>query len=177
VKDEPLLFVEKLVREALFGFPEGDEHSLSGGARFRYTGLDQGTNLLGPGSREVPTLRLPFLLSTPIFSQGWQPKSILNRLFTEKFIRLISGIMASKLLREGVRVATVERSVKISGAKLMRVREHELLSRQELADKAGMHLDHLARIERGEIANPHMRTIRRLVDALGVPVSEITEEE
>lgn len=55
-------------------------------------------------------------------------------------------------------MATVH-SVKISGAKLMRARENALLSHQELADKAGMHLDHLARIERGEIAHPHMRTI------------------
>ena len=45
-------------------------------------------------------------------------------------------------------MATVH-SVKISGAKLMRARENALLSHQELADKAGMHLDHLARIERG----------------------------
>jgi transcriptional regulator with XRE-family HTH domain len=59
----------------------------------------------------------------------------------------------------------------------MRARERALLSRQELADKAGMHLDHLARIERGEIATPQMRTIRRLVDALGVPAAEITEAD
>ena len=73
-------------------------------------------------------------------------------------------------------MATVH-GVKISGAKLMRARERALLSRQELADKAGMHLDHLARIERGEIATPQMRTIRRLVDALGVPAAEITEAD
>ncbi len=69
------------------------------------------------------------------------------------------------------------RYVKISGSKVQRARELQLISRTELADKAGMHMDHLARIERGDIPTPHMRTIRRLVDALGVPVTEITEEE
>jgi transcriptional regulator with XRE-family HTH domain len=84
--------------------------------------------------------------------------------------------MRPELLREGAGVDTVQH-VKISGAKLMRAREHQLMSRQELADKADMHLDHLARIERGEIAQPHMRTLRRIVDALEVPVSEIIEED
>ena len=70
------------------------------------------------------------------------------------------------------------RSVKIDGRKLVRARERQLMSRQELADKAGLHLDHLARIERGDIAHPHMRTIRRLVDALeNVPVQEIIVED
>jgi len=70
------------------------------------------------------------------------------------------------------------RSVKIDGRKLVRARERQLMSRQELADKAGLHLDHLARIERGDIAHPHMRTIRRLVDALeNVPVQKIIVED
>ena len=67
-------------------------------------------------------------------------------------------------------MATVH-SVKIYRAKLMQARENALLSHQELADKAGMHLDHLARIERGEIAHLHMRTIpasRRCAWALGL---------
>ena len=70
------------------------------------------------------------------------------------------------------------RSVKLDGRRLMRARESKLMSRQELADKAGLHLDHLARMERGEISHPHMRTIRRLVDALeDVPAGEITAAE
>jgi transcriptional regulator with XRE-family HTH domain len=67
--------------------------------------------------------------------------------------------------------------MRIDGRKLTRAREHRLLSRQELADKAGMHLDHLARLERGDIQAPHMRTIRKLVDALDCAPSEITTEE
>jgi transcriptional regulator with XRE-family HTH domain len=73
-------------------------------------------------------------------------------------------------------MATV-RSVRIDGRKLVRAREQRLISRQELADKAGLHLDHLARLERGEIQSPHMRTIRKLVDALDCAPSEITTEE
>ena len=68
-------------------------------------------------------------------------------------------------------------SVRIDGRKLVRAREQRLLSRQELADKAGLHLDHLARIERGDIVIPHMSTIRKLVDALECTPSDILAED
>jgi transcriptional regulator with XRE-family HTH domain len=69
------------------------------------------------------------------------------------------------------------RTVKIDGRKLTRARESRLLSRQELAYKAGMHVDHLARLERGDIQRPHMPTIRKLVQALDCAPSEILKDE
>jgi transcriptional regulator with XRE-family HTH domain len=69
-------------------------------------------------------------------------------------------------------VTTIE-TMKIDGAKLRKLRQQRLLSRQELAEKAGTHRDHIGRLERGDIDEPQMRTIRRLTEALGVSASEL----
>ena len=66
-------------------------------------------------------------------------------------------------------------AVKIDGEKLRKLRQERLLSREELAEKAGTHRDHVGRLERGEIKDPHMRTIRNLVAALGVRPGDILE--
>lgn len=65
--------------------------------------------------------------------------------------------------------------VKIDGEKLKRLRQERLLSREELAKKAGTHRDHIGRLERGEITDPQMRTIRKLVAALDVEAADLLE--
>jgi transcriptional regulator with XRE-family HTH domain len=67
-------------------------------------------------------------------------------------------------------------AVKIGGAKLKSLREQRFLTREELADKVGSHRDHIGRLERDEIDNPRMTTIRKLADALGVDPAELVED-
>jgi DNA-binding Xre family transcriptional regulator len=66
--------------------------------------------------------------------------------------------------------------VKIVGKKLQRLRTKKLLSRKELADKTGLHPDHIGRLERSEATAAHMATIRRLTEALNVDPSELVDE-
>jgi transcriptional regulator with XRE-family HTH domain len=65
--------------------------------------------------------------------------------------------------------------VKIDGAKLKSMRERRFISREELAEKVGSHRDHIGRLERGEVANPRISTIRNLAEALGVDPAELVE--
>ena len=65
--------------------------------------------------------------------------------------------------------------MKIDGAKLKNLRERRFLSREELAEKVESHRDHIGRLERGEVANPRMATIRKLADALEVDPAELVE--
>ncbi len=57
-------------------------------------------------------------------------------------------------------------AMKIDGAKLKHARERRFMSREELAEEVGSHRDHIGRLERGEVANPRMATIRKLAEAL-----------
>ena len=66
-------------------------------------------------------------------------------------------------------------AMKIDGTKLKTVREQRFLTREELADEVGSHRDHIGRLERGEVANPRMTTIRNLAEALGVDPAELVE--
>jgi transcriptional regulator with XRE-family HTH domain len=66
-------------------------------------------------------------------------------------------------------------AMKIDGAKLKRLRERRFLRREELAEMVDTHRDHIGRLERGEIQNPHIRTIRKLAEALGVDPAELVE--
>lgn len=58
---------------------------------------------------------------------------------------------------------------------IARQRREQVLSREELAEKVGSHRDHIGRLERGEVANPRMATIRNLAQALEVDPSELVE--
>ncbi len=62
------------------------------------------------------------------------------------------------------------------GAQVKRERERALLTQQELADKAGIGLNTLNRIERDH-AEPHFRTIRKLAKALGVDPAVLIPKE
>ena len=67
--------------------------------------------------------------------------------------------------------------VKIDGAKLKSLRERRFLRREELAEKVSSHRDHIGRLERGEVENPRMTTIRKLAEALGVDPHELLADE
>ena len=67
-------------------------------------------------------------------------------------------------------------AVKIDGAKLKSLRERRFLRREELAEKVGSHRDHIGRLERDEIENPRMTTIRKLAEALDVNPTELLED-
>jgi transcriptional regulator with XRE-family HTH domain len=62
------------------------------------------------------------------------------------------------------------------GAQVKRVRERALLTQQELADRAGIGLTTLNRIE-NDHAEPHFRTIRKLAKALGVDPAALIPKE
>jgi transcriptional regulator with XRE-family HTH domain len=66
-------------------------------------------------------------------------------------------------------------AVKIDGTKLKNLRERRFISREELSEKVGSHRDHIGRLERGEVANPRMVTIRKLTKALEVDPAQLVE--
>lgn len=63
--------------------------------------------------------------------------------------------------------------VKIDGEKLRKARLQKFWSRDELADKSGIHRDHIGRLERGEGGNSRPPTVRRLAEALGLDPNEL----
>lgn len=67
-------------------------------------------------------------------------------------------------------------AVKIDGRKLRETRKRRFMSREELADEVDIHRDHIGRLERGEVDNPRIKTIRDIAAALGVDPSELVED-
>jgi len=63
--------------------------------------------------------------------------------------------------------------VKINGEKLQRLRLERFLSRDEVAEKSGIHRDHIGRLERGEGGESRPPTVRKLAEALGVDPREL----
>jgi transcriptional regulator with XRE-family HTH domain len=63
--------------------------------------------------------------------------------------------------------------LKISGGKLRQVRLAKLLTRQELAELAGLDESHLGALERGEVESSRVRTVRQLAKTLEVSPDEI----
>ena len=66
--------------------------------------------------------------------------------------------------------------VKIDGEKLQKLRLERFWSRDELAEKSGIHRDHIGRLERGEGGSSRPPTVRRLAEALGVDPHELLAE-
>ena len=62
------------------------------------------------------------------------------------------------------------------GDKLKEARIRELLTQQELAEKSGVGVNTIIRIERNQV-EPHGRTIRRLAEALEVAPEELVKTE
>ena len=62
------------------------------------------------------------------------------------------------------------------GDKLRETRKRTLLTQQQLADKSGVGITTIVRIERNQV-EPHARTIRKLAEALDVEPHELLKGE
>jgi len=62
------------------------------------------------------------------------------------------------------------------GDRLRDLRKRSLLTQRELADKSGVGVTTIIRIERNQV-EPHGRTIRRLAEALGIAPEELVKTE
>ena len=62
------------------------------------------------------------------------------------------------------------------GDRLRDLRKRALLTQKELADKSGVGVTTIIRIERNQV-EPHGRTIRRLAEALEVAPEELVKTE
>ena len=62
------------------------------------------------------------------------------------------------------------------GVQVKRERERTLLTQQELAERAGIGLTTLNRIE-NDHAEPHFRTIRKIAKALGIDAKGLISDE
>ncbi len=58
------------------------------------------------------------------------------------------------------------------GARLRRAREAAGLAQEELAERAGLSVNTVGGLERGEHRHPHPATVRSLADALGLDDAE-----
>ena len=61
------------------------------------------------------------------------------------------------------------------GERLRKLRKQRGLTQDQLAELAGMNGRHLSRFETGAI-EPPVRTVRRLAEALGLALEELTQE-
>jgi transcriptional regulator with XRE-family HTH domain len=74
-------------------------------------------------------------------------------------------------------VTLVPGAMRIDGPKLRKLREDLFWSRDELAQKSGIHRDSIGRLERGAWpGGSHLPTIRKLAEALGVDPRELVAE-
>jgi DNA-binding XRE family transcriptional regulator len=64
----------------------------------------------------------------------------------------------------------------VDGAKIRRLRLHTGVTQIELAERAGVGHMTISRIERGEIEEPRISTLRKLADALGIQVRDLLED-
>ena len=67
--------------------------------------------------------------------------------------------------------------VRVDGEKLRRLRTMRFISREELADMTGLHRDHIGRLERDQVGDSRIPTIRKLAEALGVDPAELVKSE
>ena len=59
-----------------------------------------------------------------------------------------------------------------TGKRIKAIREKKGLTQAEVAEKAGIHYNYFARVERGEV-NPRIPIIEKIAKALGVKSSDI----
>ena len=84
------------------------------------------------------------------------------------------GRAARKRRGRGARISTMA-AVKI-GKSVRKLRIERFMSQAELSKAAGVSPAHLGRIERNE-HDPHLSTIRKIAEALGVDPSELVDEK
>jgi transcriptional regulator with XRE-family HTH domain len=63
----------------------------------------------------------------------------------------------------------------IIGANIRTVRTAGMFTRHELAERAGLSVQGIIRIEQGRSARPRRATIEKIAEALGVPVERLLE--
>ena len=61
------------------------------------------------------------------------------------------------------------------GDKLREVRKRKMLTQEQLAERSGVGVTTIVRIERNQV-EPQGRTIRRLAEALGVEPADLLED-
>lgn len=69
----------------------------------------------------------------------------------------------------------MERDYKIRGDVVKYHRMRQRMSQQRLAEKAGLSLGQISRIESGKIESPHFGTIEKLAAALGLEEDDLIE--
>lgn len=67
------------------------------------------------------------------------------------------------------------RALSLFGRTVRRLRKQHGLSQEALALAAGMHLNHVSSIERGE-RNPGLLSVLKIAKALDIPVTELFDE-
>jgi len=64
----------------------------------------------------------------------------------------------------------------VTGKKIAKLRQAQSLTQKELAERAGISIGYLSRIEEGA-KKPHFKTLSRIAFALGVKISELKISE
>lgn len=59
------------------------------------------------------------------------------------------------------------------GERLKELRRQAMLTQEELAEKSGVGITTINRIEKGHVDDPHFSTLRKLAVALRVPAEEL----
>ncbi len=63
------------------------------------------------------------------------------------------------------------------GRNITKLRQAKNLTQKELAEKAGISTHYLSRIEGGTCPRPHVKSLSRIAETLGVEVRELFEEK
>lgn len=66
--------------------------------------------------------------------------------------------------------------MKTIGDVIQEIRKQKLLTQEELAIKAEISYTSLVKIERGQVANPTIKTIQKLAKALEISVDDILDK-
>lgn len=70
-------------------------------------------------------------------------------------------------------MVNVEKNLKKLGGKLKKARELAKLTQSQVAEKAGVHVNYYARIERGEI-NPSYENLQSITKALHIKMLDMS---
>ena len=62
------------------------------------------------------------------------------------------------------------------GDRLKKLRRRAMLTQEQLAQKSGVGITTINRIETGTVEDPHFSTLRKLARALGVEARELVED-
>ncbi|WP_047811773.1 helix-turn-helix domain-containing protein [Desulfosporosinus acididurans] len=62
------------------------------------------------------------------------------------------------------------------GKRIAKIRRSENMTQKELAERAGISINYLSRIEIGSCPRPHVKTIARIAKCLGVELELLLKE-